>query len=156
MRLLRKLIETFWAFSDSSEIAFLKKRVQKLLRSNSDLEVIVHELQSTKECFKIDLEESESARANESAASSRQSALLRGDLETALERNTALQEQIDSLQFSLAEARAQSAIREREKQMLVKLHDFLDARVDAAIAASADSYGHSNQRKRPVLGGEES
>ena len=104
----------------------------------------------------MDLDESESARTNESAAASRQAASLRGDLETAIERNTALQEQIDSLQFSLAEARAQSAIREREKQMLVKLHDFLDARVDAAIAASVDSYGSANQRKRPVLGGEES
>ena len=147
VRLVRRLLAAVWEFSDSLELAALKKKMAKEQKAAASLRGFFQDSIVACNTLKADLETSEATRKNDLESHLAELRQERDRISTLQEHNKALRERNDSLELALAEAKATIILNTKEKAMMADLHSLLQARVNSAIAATADAYGGNNRSR---------
>lgn len=150
VRIFRKFLEGLCEFCESLEFAALKKKWQKQLAKQSDLEQKIHEQQTIINNLQTDFADLQSDKEEESSAASRQAYDLRSERETIREQKQALLEERNELQLELAGAKSRLALNELEKELMASLLETLRERTNATIASTRDSYENRERPGQPI------
>jgi septal ring factor EnvC (AmiA/AmiB activator) len=147
---LRRILLAILETTEPSEVASLKKKITKQQKAIDELEECKRQLEADVIHLRSELNASISDSIEMGNSFSRDLREEKATSETLRERNRALLEKQDSLELELAESKATIILNTKEKAMMASLHSLLQERVNAAIAATADSYGPANRSRQPA------
>lgn len=150
VRAFRKLLEGLCEFCESLEFAALKKKWQKQLIKQSDLEMKIHDQQTIINNLQADCADLESQISEEDSAHRREAYEIRSDRETMREQKQALLEERNELQLELAGAKSRLALNELEKELMASLLETLRERTNATIASTRDSYANPQRIEQSI------